>query len=127
MLSSCAASTELAISISLRAAFSGSEEGRSASESHQPAPILAGWKSGRISAPPCHRPCRRTDPQCPSEASSKQEIVRRERDLAVHDDIVARTERDGAVVRSEVECRDVKLTKVVDAKIPDIDMVAAQN
>jgi len=57
----------------------------------------------------------------------KQEVVSSERYLAMHDDVVARTKRDGAVVRRRIKRRDLKLTEVVDAEGADIDMVGAQN
>jgi hypothetical protein len=57
----------------------------------------------------------------------KEEVVRSECDLAVHDNIVARTERDGAFVRRRIKRRDVKLAEALDAEGADVDMVVAQN
>ena len=59
----------------------------------------------------------------PPEASCKKEIVRRECDLAVHNDVVARTERDRAFVSCWIESRDAELTEICDAQGRHINVV----
>jgi hypothetical protein len=58
--------------------------------------------------------------------SSKQEVVSRECNLAMHNDVVARTERDRTIVSCRIKGRDGELTKVVDAQGSNINVVGAQ-
>src|SRR5262245_19294058 len=57
---------------------------------------------------------------------SKYEILRPECFLAMHDHVIARTERDRAFVGRRIESRDVELTEVLDTESGDIDVVSSQ-
>ena len=59
----------------------------------------------------------------PYDALCKQEIVRRKRDLAMHNNVVAWTKRDRAFMSGRIKGRDAELTEIFDAQSSHINVV----
>lgn len=56
----------------------------------------------------------------------KNEVLRCQGVLTVNDNVVAKAERDDALVRSIVESRDSQLPEVTDPKAADVDVILAR-
>src|SRR5262249_20416418 len=65
-----------------------------------------------------------TDPQ--EMSACEQKVVGRERHLAMHSDIVSGTKRDDAFMGDRIECRDAKLTEIVDTQRSNINAIGAR-